>query len=309
MRPIDKMELLDRIGAELQGQMTFNDISIYLEQHGVDLERGHYDEYSSKRVYAKDKLSFADDSIVERIAEELQITFDRGPSVLSAQESSFWRPGYYRVFLSHISAFKEKASALQAALAWFGVSAFVAHEDIEPTREWQSEIEVALRSMDAMVPLLVPGFQESAWCDQEVGCAVALGVPVVPVRKGLDPYGFIGKFQAIQGAGKSVGDVAQLVFMGLCSSGSSRLKVTRALAFSIGNCVTAQDGERMLTNLMSCEEVPEESLAELRASVERNSVLGADKNFVRKVNGLLTAKQLEPIGGSSPEESDEDIPF
>ena len=35
-----------------------------------------------------------------------------------------------------------------------GISAFVAHEDIELAKEWWPEIESALASMDGLVPLL-----------------------------------------------------------------------------------------------------------------------------------------------------------
>jgi hypothetical protein len=48
----------------------------------------------------------------------------------------------------------------------FGVSAFVAHENIEPTK-WQDEIEKALLSMNALAAILMPGFHESKWTDQE----------------------------------------------------------------------------------------------------------------------------------------------
>ena len=45
--------------------------------------------------------------------------------------------------------------------------------------------------------LLTKEFHESDWTDQEVGYALGRGVPVVPVKRGRDPYGFIGKFQAL----------------------------------------------------------------------------------------------------------------
>lgn len=74
---------------------------------------------------------------------------------------------------------------------------FVAHEDISPTRDWQNEIEVALASMDGFVALMTTDFHESDWTDQEVGFAFARGIPMIAVRLGKDPYGFIGKFQAL----------------------------------------------------------------------------------------------------------------
>jgi len=105
--------------------------------------------------------------------------------------------GEFRIFLSHKSEVKKEAAALGERLRSFGVSCFVAHVDIKPTKEWQDEIESALASMDGFVALLTDKFHESDWTDQEVGFAFARGVPIVAVRMGRDPYGFIGKFQGL----------------------------------------------------------------------------------------------------------------
>jgi hypothetical protein len=108
-----------------------------------------------------------------------------------------WKAEGYRLFLSHKSEVKEKVAALKNELAVFGITGFVAHEDIHPTSEWQAEIETALMSMDSFVALMTPDFHDSNWTDQEVGFAVSRGVPIIAARLGLDPYGFIGKFQGL----------------------------------------------------------------------------------------------------------------
>ena len=65
--------------------------------------------------------------------------------------------------------------------------------------EWQREIERALFSMDAFVALLSEDFHHSMWTDQEVGVAIGRGVPLIAVRLGMDPYGFMGKSQGLGG--------------------------------------------------------------------------------------------------------------
>jgi hypothetical protein len=117
--------------------------------------------------------------------------------VSSDAERRVWGEGGYRVFLSHKAEIKSQAAFLKAGLRSFGVSAFVAHEDVHPIKEWQDEIENALATMDAFVPLMTERFHDSDWTDQEVGYALARRVSIVPVRLGKDPYGFIGKFQAL----------------------------------------------------------------------------------------------------------------
>lgn len=108
-----------------------------------------------------------------------------------------WGDTGFRVFLSHKAEVKKEITTIKNGLRLFGISCFVAHEDIHPTKAWQEEIENALASMDGFVALLTEGFHDSAWTDQEVGYAVARGVPIIAVRLGNDPYGFIGKFQAL----------------------------------------------------------------------------------------------------------------
>ncbi len=114
-----------------------------------------------------------------------------------------WGSYHVRVFLSHKATVKVQTSQLKQSFARCGVAAFVAHEDIEPTQEWQREIERALFSMDALVALLTPDFHESNWTDQEVGVAIGRGVPLIAVRMGLDPYGLMGKGQGLGGCGWS----------------------------------------------------------------------------------------------------------
>ena len=111
-----------------------------------------------------------------------------------------WGEGSIRAFISHISDDKDFAHKLEIGLEGYGIAAFVAHNDIEPMREWEGEIERALFSMDLLVALLTPQFSDSNWTDQEIGVAIGRSVPVVPVRLGKDPYGFFGKYQAISGA-------------------------------------------------------------------------------------------------------------
>ncbi|MFT3745786.1 MAG: toll/interleukin-1 receptor domain-containing protein [Pyrinomonadaceae bacterium] len=109
-----------------------------------------------------------------------------------------WKEGKFRLFLSHKSEFKSETAALKAQLSTFGVSCFVAHEDIHPTEEWVAEIENALTTMDGFAALMTTDFHDSYWTDQEVGFACARGVPRIAVMLGKTPYGFLGKFQGLK---------------------------------------------------------------------------------------------------------------
>jgi hypothetical protein len=135
-------------------------------------------------------------------------------AMIGSQEQlhKLWKPGYLRLFLSHKANYKKQTSEFKVAMDLFGVSCFVAHEDIEPTKEWQDEIEKALFSMDAMVALMTENYANSNWTDQEVGVAIGRQVPIIPIRLGVDPYGFIGKYQAVSGLGKMSDILAKEVY-------------------------------------------------------------------------------------------------
>ncbi len=118
-------------------------------------------------------------------------------NVSEAATKRIWKGDAFRLFLSHKTAVKRQTAELKNRLSEYGVSCFVAHEDIYPTKEWQEEIENALASMDGFAAILTSDFHDSLWTDQEVGYALARGVPMIAVKLGKDPYGFIGKFQAL----------------------------------------------------------------------------------------------------------------
>jgi hypothetical protein len=75
---------------------------------------------------------------------------------LAAQNAKVWKPSFvsgetfFRLFLSHTHLYNAEIGQLETALLKYGVVGFVAHQDIEPTREWASVIESALKTCDAL---------------------------------------------------------------------------------------------------------------------------------------------------------------
>jgi hypothetical protein len=99
-------------------------------------------------------------------------------------------------FLSYSHRDRLLAGSIRYAFALYGISAFLAHEDIQPSQEWQDEISRALRACEIFFPLLTASFHGSDWTDQETGMAVALNKIIVPLKAPLNPYGFIARYQA-----------------------------------------------------------------------------------------------------------------
>jgi hypothetical protein len=100
--------------------------------------------------------------------------------ILPDAAARVWGDSGYRVFLSHKAEVKKKTAELKDSLAVFGVSCFVAHEDIHPTKEWQEEIDNALASMDAFVALMTNDFHDSDWTTKK--SVMRLGVEYHSLR-------------------------------------------------------------------------------------------------------------------------------
>ena len=146
------------------------------------------------------------------------------------QPSEAWTGIGLRLFVSHVHAYAAPAAMLRTELAKRSVDAFVAHDSIEPTAEWQKVIVSALRSCEACVALLTPGFRESVWCDQELGFCMARDLLVIPLEYGQTPYGFLGAYQSLRVYdGQAVADLALAVFELLVKKPQSRRAMADAL--------------------------------------------------------------------------------
>ena len=103
------------------------------------------------------------------------MTLQKSEKEMSDAAERLWTNGYLRAFLSHKAEHKKEAAELKSSLTDFGISAFISNEDIEPTKEWQDEIELALSTQDVCVALLTKS-GNSKWTDQEIGIAIGRGV-------------------------------------------------------------------------------------------------------------------------------------
>ncbi|WP_159079850.1 toll/interleukin-1 receptor domain-containing protein [Methyloceanibacter sp. wino2] len=206
MKVSERLALVDKIGRELQTRFTFGERDDYLTAWGI--ARPENVGVNSKWVYSRAALAPQPLSKVIEIAGDLGI--DAAGTESNAPAN--WRDTkLFRLFISHISQEKVKATRLKECLATYGISGFVAHDDIHPTLEWQDEITRALFHMDAFIAMHTRGFSASTWTQQEVGFAVARGVKIVSLRMGEDPTGFIGRRQALPRLQKRAEDIAKEV--------------------------------------------------------------------------------------------------
>lgn len=309
MRILERIELIDKIGRELQSRMTYADIAVYLGAYGIET-KGVQPSSNSKWVYVKELLANSDEKLILTIADDLELSHNYSNSI--PKEATFWKTGHFKLFLSHLASFKVNTAKLQQVLKKYAITAFVAHKDIEPSKEWQIEIESALHTMDAMAAILMKGFKESSWCDQEVGFAVGKNVLIIPIRKGIDPYGFIGKYQGIQGEGKNIGQVAEEIFHTIVKSSKTRGKMLNALSNAITQSTDINDATEKVLLLQSVQNIPLEILENIKKSVTENSILINSKKFINALNALFNTYSIEKLilGGQAVETKwNDDVPF
>ena len=200
---------------------------------------------------------------------------------------AFWETDHFRIFISHVATYKKQARELKIALKTFGVTSFVAHEDIEPTKKWLDEIQSALSSMDSIVAIVTPDFIQSKWCDQEVGIAMGLGRLIVPVRMGADPYGFLGKYQGLASHGKTMDQVASEVFSIIAIHDMTRLKLTSALVKQIYSSRSFAVSKRLTGLLARLPAITSDHARRLRQAVTDNSQVNESFGVPAHIESLL----------------------
>lgn len=232
------------------------------------------------------------------------------PQLGSYSNDRMWKPGYYRLFISHLSEFKESASNLKECLQDFGIAGFVAHEDITPSKEWEQEIEAALFSMDALCAIVVPGFEKSNWCDQEVGIALGRKKMVFSIKKGKDPYGFFGKYQALHSQ-QSANDMAKELTKAICANEYTRSEYFTKLVNLVLNASLESSALKFIQVLREAEYMDKQYAGLLHDNFTNNQTLMTAKvlltvNPFFKKYGLAELQIVKP---SYSKNEDIDLPF
>ena len=227
--------------------------------------------------------------------------FRRVFAVRSAAAPDFWKPGYLRAFVSHLSESQRKVGHLRNALETWGISCFIAHQDIEPSREWQAEIEAGLSSMQLMIALIEPGFTKSGWTDQEIGFALGRDVDVVPLLIDGIPHGFIGKIQGIQVKGRLPSDVATEVVRVVLRKPRHR----RHLLAGLSQAMLGAASQTKIDRIGQLDNWGTVSNEQMRNLLERSGLSDQEKSDLEEIITKVNAFKA----GTSSVGIDDDIPF
>lgn len=205
------------------------------------------------------------------------------PSFVDADTSeideTMWESGF-RVFISHRVEDKEKATELKKQLAKYGITAFVAHEDIEPSKEWMTTIENALLTMDAFVALVTKGYNDKVWTQQEMGFAYCMnktrGIPFISIRMNNDPKGFFGYVQAFSPQTNNYAG-------SLCEQWIDSPRMIDSLIIALKNSSSFSDSARYYELLKITTNITENQVRQLVAAFNENKSV----NKCGKLNGRV----------------------
>lgn len=211
----------------------------------------------------------------------------------TSNNDSMWKPGYFRLFISHVSKYKESASNLKNSLSVYGIDCFVAHEDITPSKEWEVEIENGLFTMDALCAIVVPEFSESRWCDQEVGIALGQHKLVISINKGENPYGFFGKFQALKAKTNS-SDMAAEVWKAISNNERTKDLYSEKLIGLLLNVKNDPICKVLLQVLDAYESIDKRHIENLHAHYNENNLL-MDTPNLKMANQIFKKYGLNAI--------------
>ena len=264
MKPSDRIHLIKEISVAL-GKENWSIIDLTLKQ--FKLSWSSQWNGSDRDDYVMDMINNASDQSLVDLAKHLGVVTE----LESSEQPSFWSPNQPRIFISHLATEKIAVKNIKIELGKYGLVCFIAHEDIKPTKEWQQEIEIALTTMDALVAFLTPGFNESKWTDQEIGVAIGRKVPIIPLKVGIDPYGFVGKYQALQAKDLMPKDIAKGIIELLAVKPQIAFKISNALVERLEDSSSWAESKRIMDLIEKCRQFSDEALERLKAAPKANS--------------------------------------
>lgn len=179
-----KSAIIDELGMDRWSRQK---IEVLFAEFG--LEPGPYDEIHDALV------PVSDDDLTELYAAVMGTNLAQVQDELLEAQGGNWSKGQVRVFISHSAKHKAFTAQVANELGSLGIHGFVAHDTMRVSLPWQKQIEEALRTMDVLVAIVHPEFNDSAFCHQEVGWAMGRRVPYYAVRVDKVPGGFIGSDQ------------------------------------------------------------------------------------------------------------------
>jgi hypothetical protein len=240
--------------------------------------------------------------------------------IINPDSLNIWKPGFIRLFISHRDEYKTQASELAVALEAYGISSFVAHDNIAPMEEWQHVIRKAMQSMEVLLAFITDDLFESVWTNQEIGFAIGKGIPIIPLKlERTDPQGFINGLQALKGDIKAPAGSLDGVYQILSEKLRQEDRLRKAAIQAFITSANFDDAKIRFNRLKKLTTLTESDIQQIIDGFAENESLYNAYYLVNTHNRLInflenrTGKQYKIEEGAIKqtlmEDNDDEIPF
>jgi len=206
--------LIDKEAKEVLADITWTETLI--AKHMMEMDIKSNEKFrdiirSALEIYLRDTEEVRNRSGITTFDDRIQeirriLSFDslkdRNANLFEKYYKSLTRSskgGKVEVFFSYSHEDRVMAGKIATILKGKGFEVFLAHEDMEVSKEWREQIFEHLKTCEVLVALLTPNFEKSVWANQETGYMHGKDGKVVPlIMKGIDIRRF-GLLEALQG--------------------------------------------------------------------------------------------------------------
>ena len=102
-----------------------------------------------------------------------------------------------QVYVSHAPGDLSLVQDLFSTVKNFPIGVHIALEELESVRD-RTRLEGRVANSDVVVAILTEDMAETTWIDQEIGYAVAKGIPVVPLcEEGVSHRGYVSDVESV----------------------------------------------------------------------------------------------------------------
>jgi hypothetical protein len=282
MKPGQRIELIGTIAKSMEA-VEWPQLDLILRQFGFPWSESWGGD--SKTGYVIAHVENQSDEKLLELHQYLLGSQEGDDETLIA--SSPWRPQRFRLFVSYYHTYGPEAGALKIALDDYGISAYVAHNDIEPTAAWRDEILNGLLSCDALLACLTTDVRESQWVDQEVGIAIGRRLLVIPLQLGTTPYGFLNKYQGLKGDGFDASNLAKKIFEVLLGNHLTVSSIVAGLIGRLEDSDSYDTSNRIAKLLESIPNWSTQQLTRLENAFEANRQVSEAYDAKRVIRKIL----------------------
>ena len=135
---------------------------------------------------------------------------------------------------------------------------------------------------------------------------------IIPLRNGLDPYGFIGKYQGFQISGKYPNEIAKGIFEILISNDKTRKTIFTILKTLFLNSNNTNDALKRIELIRTIKNLEEEYVNDIHNKITDNGILKSP-DVLKASNLLFYNFDLNKIKNSDFDKTSnniiDDLPF